>query len=444
MPKAFVHRVPLLFAGPLLLVCCSCSSTAVSQTAVSQNAGSQSAPLPSETARSAYDFINSIGVSAQLNYFDTSYGNFPLVERELQSLGVRHLRVGAHLQGADYNALLYGRWSQLASLGIRYDVVVDPRSNLGPLNPALLEEIDDLAGGSIESFEGPNEMDVSNDPNWASIDRSYQAALYQSVQGMVDTGPISVIGPSMAMAADGTSLGDISQYMNYGNLHSYPSAQAPSVVFPQQPQLAKSVSSSLPVIITESGYHNALNDHRDQPGISEAAAAKYIPRLFLEDFSHGISRTYLYELMDEKADPGLTDEQQHWGLLRADGSEKPAFTAMKNLISELNDPNEMANPGQLSYSISNENAQTRHLLLERSDGQFFLILWQDESSYDSKNQVDITNPPQPVTVTVNENVKSMTTYEPVIQAAPMNFYDGVNSIWIQIRDHPMVIQIALK
>ncbi|MBW4028579.1 MAG: hypothetical protein HIU93_14475 [Acidobacteria bacterium] len=443
MPNAAVHCMQVL-AATMLLACCSCSSTAVSQAPTSQNAGSQTAPLPSETARSAYDFVNSIGVSAQLNYFDTSYGNFPLVERELQSIGIRHLRVGAHLQGADYNALLYGRWSKLASLGIRYNVVVDPRSNLGTLAAPLLEEIDDLANGSIESFEGANEMDVSNIANWASIDRNYQASLYQSVQGMVDTGPISVIGPSMAMAGDGATLGDISQDMNYGNLHPYPAGQVPSVIFPQQPKLAQSVSASLPVIITETGYHNALNDHRDQPGVSEAAAAKYIPRVFLEDFSHDIFRTYLYEFMDEKPNPDLTDEQQHWGLLRADGSEKPAFAAMKNLISELSDANETANLGQLNYSVSNANAQTRHLLLQRSDGQFFLILWQDESSFDTKNQVDIANAPQPVTVTVNESVKSMTTYEPAVQAAPMNFYNGQNSIWVQVPDHPLVIQIALK
>lgn len=442
MSNAFArHFFRRMLAAPLLLV--FCSSIAVGQTTLGPTAPGQPSSLSPETASSAYDFVNSIGVNAQLNYFNTSYGNFPVVERELKSLGIRHLRVGAHLQGADYNAVLYGRWSQLASLGIRYDVVVDPRSNLGAMNSALLDEIDQLAHGAIESFEGPNEMDVSRNPNWASIDRSYQASLYNAVQGM-NRGPISVIGPSMAMAGDGATLGDISQYMNYGNLHPYPSAQTPSVIFPEQPQLARSISSSLPVIVTETGYHNALNDHRDQPGVSEAAAARYIPRLFLENFAQGIYRTYLYELMDEMPDPGLRDEQQHWGLLRVDGSEKPAFTAMKNLISELNDPNEITNPGQLSYSLSGENAETRHLLLERSDGQFFLILWQDAPAYDPKNQADIPYSPHPVTVTVNENVRSMTTYEPVIQAAPINTYNGVNSISIEIPDHPLVIQIALN
>ena len=45
---------------------------------------------------------------------------------------------------------------------------------------------------------------------------------------------------------------------------------------------------------------------------SEAAAAKYVPRLFLEDYARGIVRTYLYEFLDEAADPGLTKCQMYW------------------------------------------------------------------------------------------------------------------------------------
>ncbi|MGA7860064.1 MAG: hypothetical protein WCA11_19145, partial [Terracidiphilus sp.] len=89
-----------------------------------------------ETPQSAYDFVNSIGLNTHLNYFDRIYGDFPLVERELKSVGVLHLRDGIHLQNADYNAALYGRWIQLGKLGIRFDAVLDPRSNLGPLNSA--------------------------------------------------------------------------------------------------------------------------------------------------------------------------------------------------------------------------------------------------------------------------------------------------------------------
>ena len=61
--------------------------------------------------------------------------------------------------------------------------------------------------------------------------------------------------------------------------------------------------SDKPIVFTESGYHNAINENTDQPGVSETTAAKYIPRLFLEDFSRAVPRTYLYELMDEAPDP---------------------------------------------------------------------------------------------------------------------------------------------
>src|SRR5258707_9559274 len=123
------------------------------------------ATLSSETAQSAYDFVNSIGVNTHLNYFDRTYGNFQLVERELKSIGIRHVRDGVHLMNADYNKAVYSRWSQLGDAGIRFDAVLDPRSNIGLLTPDKLNQINALANYTIESFEGPNEMAISNTPD---------------------------------------------------------------------------------------------------------------------------------------------------------------------------------------------------------------------------------------------------------------------------------------
>ena len=71
-------------------------------------------PVP-EKAESAAAFVDSIGVNTHLNYFDRTYGNFALVERDLQTIGIRHIRDGVHLQNGDYNNLLYvplgGPWS---------------------------------------------------------------------------------------------------------------------------------------------------------------------------------------------------------------------------------------------------------------------------------------------------------------------------------------------
>jgi hypothetical protein len=400
-------------------------------------------PTP-EAARRAYDFINSIGVNTHLNYFDRIYGNFPLVEQELRSIGILHLRDGIHLQNDDYNRALYGRWIELSKLGIRFDAVLDPRSNLPPLTPALLASVDNLSGHAIESFEGPNELDIGALPDWKSVDRAYETSLFDATRSMPGSDRISVIGPSLAHARNGLNLGNISAKSDEGNLHPYPAAQMPSIVFPEQTDLAKIVYGDQPIVFTESGYHNALNDHHDQPGVSEAAAARYIPRLFLEDFARGIPRTYLYEFMDETANPRLTDNQLHWGLIRADGSEKPAFTAMKNLIDELHDSNEAAAIHQLAWTLNTQDEHLHHLLLQKSNGEFDLVLWQEVVSFDYKNQSDISNSNEAATLTLGRSARSVSVFQPSLQAQPLFTRTDSASVPLQIPDSPLVIKISLR
>ncbi len=186
-----------------------------------ENISSVSSATVTETPRSAYDFVNSIGVNTHLNYFDRLYGNFPLVQRELKSIGIHHLRDGVHLQNSDYNAALYGRWIRLGTLGIRFDAVLDPRSHLGPLSSGLLDEVDALAGHTIESFEGPNELDISNENDWPSTDRSYQSEISSAVKSMKNANSIETIGPSLASASNSSKVGDIGNQMDQGNLHPY-------------------------------------------------------------------------------------------------------------------------------------------------------------------------------------------------------------------------------
>lgn len=398
----------------------------------------------SEQARSAFDFVNSIGVNTHLNYFDRTYGNFPFVEQELRSIGIRHLRDGIHLQNADYNNLLYGRWIELGKFGIRFDAVLDPRSNLGPLTPALLEHVDNLSGHTIEAFEGPNEFDISGKPDWASADRTYQRELFQAAKPLPNANRIRIIGPSLAGVARGIAFeGDLAGF-DEANLHSYPAGKMPSAVFPEQTDIARRVFGQKPIVMTESGYHNAINDHHDQPGVSEEAAAKYIPRLFLENFARSIRRTYLYEFLDEAPDPGLSDNQMHWGLIRADRKEKPAFLALKRMIEELNDDAEPPSLRQLKWTLGEEKSTVHHLLLQKASGEFDLVLWQEIPSYDVNEQRDIRNPPEKTVLTFQQLTRHVTLYEPSLQTAPLKSYANTATVPLEIPDHPLVIAIDLK
>lgn len=395
-----------------------------------------------ETARSAYDFTNSIGVNTHINYFDCTYGNFALLERELKSIGILHLRDGIHLQNSDYNEAVYGRWIQLGKLGIRFDAVLDPRSNLPPVTSALLANVNGLAGNTIESFEGPNELDVSKVKDWSSTDRAYQQAIFDSTKSISAGNAIRVVGPSLAFARNASDLNNIGDRADEINLHPYPAGKIPSAIFPEQIDLAKIMSSDRQIIFTETGYHNALHDHRDQPAVSEEAAAKYIPRLFLENFTRGISRSYLYELMDEKPDPGLADNQLHWGLVRADGSEKPAFSALKNLIAELRDTEKPAHLQQLKWNLNVDDARVHHLLLQKSNGVFELVLWQEVTSFDLKRQIDLSNPRLDAEVQLGRAARRVTIFEPSEQSDPVKAYDNVSKIPLEIPDSPLVVEIT--
>lgn len=402
--------------------------------------GTQQHVLLTEQAQSAAAFIDSVGVNAHLSYLDTAYGNFARVEDDLRSLGIRNIREGVHLGNSDSNNLLFGRWIALGKMGVRFDAVLDPREKLGPMTPALIQRIEQLSGNTIESFEGPNELDI-NLPNWVEVDRGFEKSIFDSVQSASAAQRTEVIAPSLAFASKGKEFGGKLMGFDEGNLHSYPGGKMPSAIFPEQIELARSVFGDKPIVMTESGYHNGLNDHSDQPGVPEPIAAKYIPRLFLENFCHHIPRTYLYELFDEKPDPALSNNQWHWGLVRFDGSEKPAFVALKNLLHELNDNGEPSPPLALSWALSTSGPAIHHLLLKKSNGQFDLILWQEVSSYNTWIRHEVHNDPMNTTLLLGKEARQVVLYEPVVQAAPIRTYTKVTRVPVSIPDRPLVIEI---
>ncbi len=432
--------MPIAATAALLLVVTDCHSGSYNEVPKEM-----SGTFISETPASAFDFVNSIGINTHLNYFDRSYGDFPFIERELMNLGVRHLRDGVHLQDTDYNTLLYSRWMQLGRTGIRFDAVFDPRSNLGDMNSSLLNEVDSMAGHMIDAFEGPNEMDISGDRDWPSTDRNYQTQLFNAKRSSQNTHSIQVIAPSLAFASHGSQIGSLSGVIDLGNLHPYPAGAMPSVVFPEQIDLERVIGDNRKIVFTETGYHNAINEVNDQPGVSESAAAKYIPRLFLEDFAHGIVRTYLYELLDEAPDPSLTRPQLHWGLIRADGSEKPAFHALKNLIGVLKDGSEPAAVTPLRFALktsSKEESHIHHLLLEKSDGTYDLVLWKEVPSYDIRRKVDIKNTSDPIQLTLARKSRNISVFDPVMQEEPIRISHDNSSLTLNVSDQPVIVEIS--
>ena len=301
-------------------------------------------------------------------------------------------------------------------------ILGEPSNGLSGLD-GLLADVETELSSATEAVEGPNEWSTSGDSEWKSHLIAYQEHLYEGVKENPSLAHLPVIGPSI-VHGDQDELGDISAFLDYGNIHSYPEANPPEYRMGVNVTRAELNSGSKPIMATETGYTNALNWTPVGPGenkpISEEGAAVYMPRLFFEYFIRHLVRTFSYELVEARPDPELKDRERHFGLLRNDLSRKPAFVALRNTIEILEDPGPAFKPGSLSYSLSGEGATLHTALLQKRDGTFFLALWRLQSVWDPDKKEALDAPGDPVTVKVEPGLRSHAVYMPTLSSKPIS------------------------
>jgi hypothetical protein len=407
-------------------------------------------------AQRADAFVESVGINLHLGYTNTSYNNFPLIEDRLIKLGIRHARDGTYSRETpDRKEAVYDKYRDLTASGIKFDLIHDHPIDRYDADGHALSGIAKLAGNSLEAVEGPNEPDIQEDrsADWASMTRASQESLYKAVRSNPNMDNIAVIGPSIAvgdnvryvMDPNGGKKKDLGAYLNYGNIHSYSSALHP---FAAETRLdswhipqARLLAGGKRLMATETGYNNAMNDQSHGGPVTEGVAAKYTTRNLLEHFKRGFVRTYVYELIDEFPDPGKTERESNWGLLRYKGSEKPAYTALKNLIDLLEDPGPPFEPQGLDFSMSGDMSNVHRLLLQKRDGQFYLILWLEVSSYDRDGDEELHVPSQRVTLHLDTPISEATIYQPTFSTNPVTMYSTPEKIHLGVPDHPVVVEL---
>lgn len=391
-----------------------------------------------EQARKASDFVNSIGVATHLRYLDTAYGQYDnIIKPRLQELGARHIRDGGKDPG------FFQKLNDLATIGIKSTLVMDPRDGIDPTN--VVNEVIKPVLSSIEAAEGPNEWDVQPQLQYKGKSfpegvRDYQTELYRAIKSDPATSHIPVLMPSLAFPSNADQLGYL-QSASLGNMHSYAGGNLPSQDLDDKwiPGTQAVSGEQRPIVATECGWHNAVDaPNASQPGISEQAGAKYIPRLYLEYFNRGVQRAFVYELINERPAP---DQENNFGLLRADGSPKPAFTAVKNLIDLLQDSDANFEPQTLAYSLSGNLADLHHTLLQKRDGRFYMLLWQEVPSFDTQAKVDLNPAARSITLTFPTAMRQITAYNPLVSTAPTSENANVNQLQLNIPDSPLVIEL---
>lgn len=392
-----------------------------------------------ERAKNADSFVDKMGTILHLDYFETVYYKEyeTIIKPRLLELGLRHVRNGA-CKNAGFTAY-FDRVNELGQAGVKFNFVVPPSFDLSQL-ATFTSKVSD----GIESFEGPNEWDLNGGSTWANDLRTRQQAMYKLIKGNSSLAKFPVIGPSVVW--EHGELGDISAYLDYGNMHNYQGGEHPgSTAYHSIEHYAAKASinsGSKPIIATEMGYHNAKNATKGKY-TPEAVAGKYMPRAFLEHFNRGIPRAYCYELIDSGTD--LSNRNHNWGLLRNDGSLKPAFVALKNLIGLLKDPGSTFSPGSLDYTLSGSTTDVHKTLLQKRDGRFYLILWVEKSCYNPDTQALNTVPSQQVTLSLNTLISKAVTFLPntSISGTIQTISTAVpQKLVLNVPDHPLVVELT--
>jgi len=99
----------------------------------------------------------------------------------------------------------------------------------------------------------------------------------------------------------------------------------------------------------------------------------------------------------------------------------------------------------LSYSLSVPSPNVHHLLFQKHDGSYWLILWQEVSDWSGWNGqgAPVTNPDVPVTLTLPTPAASIETYRPRDSVSVVQSISGAQSITLMVPDHPLLVKFFL-
>jgi len=176
---------------------------------------------------------------------------------------------------------------------------------------------------------------------------------------------------------------------------------------------------TLPRVTTETGCTIA-------GPITEDIQALNLLSMYLDQFKRGWSHTAVYLLRDR------TDESdnQTFGFFKPDYTPRKAAMYLHNLTTILADQGSLAKPGQLNYSIPEQPGTVHEILLQKSDGTFELVVWNERLKGADE-----------VTVHLGGTYPAVKVYDPTIGTEPIQTQSGLNSLKLTLSDHPVIIAV---
>lgn len=400
-------------------------------------------------AVSSETFLSSLGV---VTHVDQGYDAKAYVG-PLRYLGVRNIREGE--RNLENSIMLHKQAGILIDLG-------------GADVSGMITAAKILAGaGALLSLEGPNEPNNfqinyegtlgGGTDSWVPVAR-LQQNLYKLVKGdpVLKQYPVFHVSEGGAEADNvgmqfltiptgaGTLMPDGTQFADYANAHNYVIANCRSYVNNQAWQAADPTLNAcwdglfgeyghtwkrgytgytdaqlqtLPRVSTETGWDSIAD-----PG-GEDVQGKVLVNTYLAQFARGWRYTFIYELGDGEGGDG------NQGLFHKDWSPKLAATYIHNLTHILAEESPASQPARLTYSMKSQPLTVHDLLLQKSSGQFELIVWGEQVT--GKNDIVVRF------ATARPMVK---VYDVTSGVTPILTLSNVTDVPLSVSDHPLIIE----
>jgi hypothetical protein len=422
--------------------------------------------VPTSTPVAAKTFRDSEGINSRIVYSGTPYANLTEVGNAVDYTGIRHLRES------------YRSWRVDDFINLAQQHNLTYTLDLGEMDP----DNDNVCGpfdmqaiwfdwhahtalyDRIKYIEGLNEIDNPSAegeriPGWVDCAKQYMAQRWQLVGG-----ERSIVGPTLICTAytnwdpnrcpQGSSfdlLGNIEQWVDYGNMHPYAGGEAPdrtgtcgsqpcnSVDF--NTPFARQLTPNRPLFATETGYHtwvctpdpNTCN--QGQPPVSEAVQAPYVLRTYLDYFRKGLPHTDIFSIVDANDCNAL----YKWGLYRCDWSHKPAADAVHNFNFTINNGTPALSP--LRILVEQGPADLRRLVFRRADGSYIVALWRTASIWNTSTRQAITVNPTSVKL-VLPDATNVTYVRPVDSPTENNLPITNRRVSIGVAGAPVLLRVT--
>jgi hypothetical protein len=311
---------------------------------------------------------------------------------------------------------------------------------------SLIASYPALMAQCFAGYDSPNEYDNQGIANWVPPLKAQLAVTSNAVRGANMSKRYPVIGPSLVQQTSYPELGNVAPSIDYGNLHNYPGGHNPGNTgwgaldaqghgygsIPWNLDQLAIDSPGLPYYTTETGY---TNDPTAFEWVPQSVSAVYMPRLVLEQWRAGFTRTFIYELVSEGG--------EDFGLISSTWQRKPAYTALANLLVFLADKGYTFTPTSLNYGIVGGDSNLHQLLMQRHDGTFFLALGHEESSYNVNTATAVAVTPETVTVQLPAGAQKLAYTWDATGAMTQSRPANTNPFNLTITDKLQILEVVV-